>query len=526
MAFTFQINSNVKFNHNETLLKKADKYKPQIYKKKILAKSIVELIDDRKKLENTGVKEIAPISELASKKFKRDDRVIIDFKQHYVGNFKIHIDQEGSPMDAPLTFKIRFAEMPNELKHDSSEYNGWLSKSWIQEEIIHLDRLPVNLELPRRYSFRYVEISVIDTSPKWFATFSNPQVETQSAVNQSEVKIPDFKDQELSDIYKVGVRTLHDCMQDVFEDGPKRDRRLWLGDLRLQALSNYASFDNVDMVKRCLYLFGAMTTKDGRISANIFTNQLYVPDDTFMYDYSLFFISTLDDLERTHFDREILVDLYPIAKKQWNYIMQYISEDGKVKLDEDYPVFVDWSNDFDKETASQAITIYALKQLIHLGELAQDDVNDYQKTLNSLVSYAKEKLFDKKIGLFVSGEKRELNVASQTWMVLAHVFDDKQNKVIMKKTIKKLFPIKEIATPYMYHHIDHALFEAGMNEEAIKLMKNYWGKMISLGADTYWEAFEPEDPNYSPYGSSIVNSYCHAWSCTPVYLLSKYMNME
>ena len=27
-------------------------------------------------------------------------------------------------------------------------------------------------------------------------------------------------------------------MQDVFEDGPKRDRRLWLGDLRLEALAN------------------------------------------------------------------------------------------------------------------------------------------------------------------------------------------------------------------------------------------------------------------------------------------------
>lgn len=29
-----------------------------------------------------------------------------------------------------------------------------------------------------------------------------------------------------------------DCMQSVFEDGPKRDRRLWLGDLRLQALAS------------------------------------------------------------------------------------------------------------------------------------------------------------------------------------------------------------------------------------------------------------------------------------------------
>lgn len=100
---------------------------------------------------------------------------------------------------------------------------------------------------------------------------------------------------------------------------------------------------------------------------------------------------------------------------------------------------------------------------------------------------------------------------------------DEENKSIMQTTIQELFPVKNIATPYMYHHIVEALFEAGLDEEAIHLMKSYWGKMISLGADTYWEAFDPDQPEYSPYGSPIVNSYCHAWSCTPVYLLKKYV---
>ena len=29
----------------------------------------------------------------------------------------------------------------------------------------------------------------------------------------------------------------------------------------------------------------------------------------------------------------------------------------------------------------------------------------------------------------------------------------------------------------------------------------------------------PANPDESPYGSPIVNSYCHAWSCTPAYFL-------
>ena len=93
----------------------------------------------------------------------------------------------------------------------------------------------------------------------------------------------------------------------------------------------------------------------------------------------------------------------------------------------------------------------------------------------------------------------------------------------MEVAVKELFPVKGIATPYMYHHVAEALFIAGMTDEAINLIKSYWGKMIKMGADTFWEAFDPDKPDYSPYGNSIVSSYCHAWGCTPVYLIKKYL---
>lgn len=523
MAFKFQINKQLRFNHRADLLKKADDNRPLIHHQMISGQALVELTKDSTKLEKIGTKKVGTMDDLAKKKLTRDGKVIIDFGQHIVGQFKIHIAHTGSPMDSPLAFKIRFAEMPNELAHQDNEYDGWLSKAWIQEETLHLDQLPVDLKLPRRYSFRYVEIDVIDSSPKWQAVFSDPKAIAQSAVDRPNVSAPQLKDPLLKQIYQVGLNTLHDCMQDVFEDGPKRDRRLWLGDLRLQALANYATFNNTKLVKRCLYLFGAMTTDDGRISANVFTNQGYVPDDTFMYDYSLFFISTLDDLLQHEDDPEILHDLYPIAKKQWSYTQSYIGKDGQVVTDENYPVFVDWSNEFDKTSCGQAITIYALRQLIDLADRASDpDIATYRQQLQQLINYARTQLFDADKGFFISGAKNEINIATQVWMVLAHVLDDEANRQLMQQTVAKLFPVKGIATPYMYHHVTQALFEAGLNDEAIKLMKSYWGKMCQLGADTYWEAFEPEKPDFSPYGSPIVNSYCHAWSCTPVYLLKKY----
>ena len=524
MAFTFQINNDVEFIHDEKLLKKAEENRPEIRSEKVTPFRIVEIVHDPSWLNGAKAETSdKDISQLSTYGLKRDDRLILDFGDHRVGNFEIHIDQTGSPMDAPLYLRIKFAEVPAELTAESSDYDGWLSRSWIQEEFIHLDKLPARLSLPRRYSFRYVELKVIDTSPKWQAVFSDPVVTTETSADTSTFRPLCLKDEKLQRIYDVGLKTLSDCMQDVFEDGPKRDRRLWLGDLRLQALADYASFDNTALVKRCLYLFAGMATKEGKISANVFVSPKNIPDDTFLFEYSLFFISVLYDLHQAHPDTALVKELYPTAKRQMDLSLQMFNEEGGLIPAEDYPVFVDWSNEFNKDTAGQAEMIYVMKQFISLSEAVGDpDLESYRQKLALITGYAKDKLYRKDRQLFVTGEE-EFNIASQVWMVLAGVMSPEENREIMQTAVRELFPVTGIATPYMYHHIVEALFEAGLKEEAVSLMKNYWGKMIDLGADTFWEAFDPDMPDYSPYGSPIVNSYCHAWSCTPVYLIKKYL---
>lgn len=524
MAFTFQINSDVSFEHHEALLEKADICKTELFQETSYAKQVVELVEDDTKLCGVGIRAYPlHIEQLNTFPLKKEEKLILDFKEHCVGYFHISMDCVGSPMDAPLSIRLRFAEVAPELSQESASYQGWLSRSWIQEEFIHIDELPCTLALPRRYSFRFVEITVIDTSPKWQVVFHEPYVIKETSADKKKLQPYQLQDETLQKVYDVSVHTLANCMQDVFEDGPKRDRRLWLGDLRLQALANYATFDNPDLVKRCLYLFAAMPAEDGRIPANVFVKPNYVPDDTFLFDYSLFFISTLYDYTLHYKDATLLQDLYHVAKKQMDVSLQYVDVSGKLKLEESYPVFIDWSNEFDKSTAGVGVFIYVLKQFITLCETMQDnEVSQYKKILEDMISYVKDHLYDAKQHLFVSGEDKEINIASQVWMVLSDCMGMEENKMIMEQCCKQLFPIKGIATPYMYHHIVEALLIADRKDEAITLIKLYWGEMISLGADTFWEAFDPDQPGYSPYGSPIISSYCHAWSCTPAYLFKKY----
>ena len=74
----------------------------------------------------------------------------------------------------------------------------------------------------------------------------------------------------------------------------------------------------------------------------------------------------------------------------------------------------------------------------------------------------------------------------------------------------------------MYHHYIQALIDCGLQQKARTVMNEYWGAMVEMGADTFFELFDPANPEESPYGNKAVNSYCHAWSCTPSYFLRKY----
>lgn len=146
-------------------------------------------------------------------------------------------------------FRLKFGEIAKEMTEDSADYDGWISRGWIQEEFIHVDVLPAELKLPRRYAFRYMEIEVIDTSLKWQMVVEDVSCVSVSAVSMEDVKPVESEDEMIRKLDRVSLRTLQNCMQSVFEDGPKRDRRLWLGDLRLQALANYETFHNMDLVK-------------------------------------------------------------------------------------------------------------------------------------------------------------------------------------------------------------------------------------------------------------------------------------
>lgn len=505
---------------NELFLNKANALKPVLLKKTRTPKRIVEI---RKNDEGFGEivseTDICTLSELC---MSGGDKVCLDFGNHYVGYVTLHISYSGQHPDAPLFMKLKFGENATEITDCSDDYNGGLSRSWIQEEWLHIDVLPSVVRIPRRYAMRFLEITVIATSGRYKAVIDKVEFESVSSVDGESINELDTDDELIRKIDRVSIKTLEDCMQDVFEDGPKRDRRLWIGDLRLEALVNYATFKNYDLVKRCLYLFAGTRLANGAVGACLFTEPYTIVDDLYLYDYALFFVPILLDYFQESNDRETALELWDVAYKQLEIAIGETDENNVV-IDggDSFWCFIDWKDGLNKQASAQAVLIYCMKCGIELGKLLGKDVSYLEQKLDDVISAAKEILWDEEQKFFVSGSEKQISYASQVWMILAGVFDKETNYDLLKR-IEELDPEMNMVTPYMYHNFVMAFIECSKYDEAMERIKSYWGEMVNDGADTFWELYNPKDKKESPYGSSIVNSYCHAWSCTPTYIFRKY----
>jgi alpha-L-rhamnosidase len=128
--------------------------------------------------------------------------------------------------------------------------------------------------------------------------------------------------------------------------------------------------------------------------------------------------------------------------------------------------------------------------------------------------------YDASQQLFVSGPQRQVSWATQAWMTLSGVAsrDEGARALTAVKGIKNAV---RPGAPYLYHYVADAMIHCGLRAEALDLIEWYRGGMVKAGADTFWEVYDPTNPLLSPYGNVLTNSYCHAWSCTPAYLLRR-----
>ena len=483
--------------NKEYYLKKADENLPQIFEKTIVPQTESHTV-------TSGAE------------------FVIDLGNHYVGYFSFKMSYVDIYIDAPVRLKVRFCETERELYDDFDAYKGGLCRSWLQEEIINVD-FPGFFTMPRRYAARYIKITVLNTPRK--TLLSDFSFKAVTSADTDKLKPASISDPLLARIDKVAVNTLKNCMQRVFEDGPKRDRRLWTGDLRLEALANYYTFDNLALVRRCLYLFAAADNKDGIIHGYVYDYpEFFSGSYWFPADYSLLYVCTLCNYYNFTGDGDTFADLYSVAKMTMDAVYGMLDENGIATVTaKGMSPFIDWCPGLNKAAAFHGVYLYTLDLLVKTLE-KQDapDIVIYKERLEEGRRAAHTHLYNKGNGNFASTYTNGQNsVHSTVWMLLGGVIGGDEASDVLHKVLGTPDSIKPF-TPYMHHYTVEALMKIGLKDEAREYIKHIWGGMIELGADTFYEVYVPGDPEFSPYRDRMVNSMCHAWSCTPAYFIRKY----
>lgn len=450
-----------------------------------------------------------------------DDYLMYDFGEHYVGHLSFDISGIDEICDSPVKLRFHFAEVPYEFTDCPESRTGWLSYSWIQEEIIHVDYLPSHVELPRRYAFRYVKIEVLAKNKIMKVVISNPRVTAETSGDFEKYDI--VKNPRWKKVGEVCVRTLRDCMQTFFEDGPKRDRRLWLGDMRLQALVNYDTFKNYDLVKKCMYLFAGLTGESGIIPSCIYEFPKPMHGKIELYDFALSFAATLCDYYDATNDRETAEELFEPAYSQYLLFEKLLDENYLINPPEGWWCHIDWGKDFPKLLCMEALAIYFSGYMIDLAvKLSKNKEAEHIKELRkNLFDAVTRTYYNAETGLFEEEGK-------VMWVPNIYLIDS--GLIPKEQGVKMIYALRECKdavfaiTPSCHHYMLEAFAKLGLYDLLGEHIDAYWGGMLRDGADTFWETYDINDPFVAAYDDVNLTSYCHAWSTTPIYFILRYLD--
>lgn len=520
-------------SQQQAWLQKAEDCKPVLNKTTHHPVREVKIVADANAFQGFKAMEDGDIKTLYSESFKKKKEVIVDFGKHLVGNVSFKIKDIGPMQDAVLRFKVTFGEIPSDLGLPVEPYTGSLSRGWMQDfqcDVSYDGCYTFN----RRITARYMKIEAVGTSIYSDFCFDNITFEATTSAGKSKAQLASTTPQIFKDIARVSENTLKDCMQGVFEDGPKRDQRLWMGDLYLEALANTASFKEYNVTKRCLYLLAGLANPDNGL---LYSNMVEYPkphaQQTFFVDYALSYILTLNDYLKATGDTETARDLWPVVKNQINTILAKAIDNNHLYANTGYQykgmmvsiVFFDWAPvTLDNHAAIQGLLAHSIDCAYNIAKVIgkTDDVKAYPATAKQLRKAGYKAYWDAKKQIVVSGKERQESYTATSWAVLGDLIKGNEAQKAIRNVMQSNTAIKP-GTPYANHFLVAAMLHCGMNSEAKKYVEDYWGGMVRLGADTFWEYYVPDNHLFSSYnGYTLLNSYCHAWSCTPIYFIVNY----
>ena len=317
-------------------------------------------------------------------------------------------------------------------------------------------------------------------------------------------------DERINKIWETGAYTVHLNMQDYLWDGIKRDRLVWIGDMHPEVMTVGTVFGNHDVVRKSLDY-----VRDGTPATSWMNG---------ICSYSLWWIIIHHHLYWYYGDKEYLSAQKTYLTELLRNVMKNI--DGNKETYKSGR-FIDWPTNDNPDAIHaglQALTVRALEAGSELAGWLSDP------------ALAKEcRDAATKLRTYVPDNKGNKEAAAL--LTIEGMLDAKTAHDIIVKDGAKDF------TSFMGYYMLEALAKNGSYADALDLISEYWGRMLDLGATTFWEDFNYMDSKnaarideFVPEGKfdihadggaycyvGLRHSFCHGWASGPTAWLSQHI---
>lgn len=443
--------------------------------------------------------------------------IILDFGREMHGGLQI-VTGMGSTHDAHI--RVRFGESVSEAMCEIDGKNGAGNDHAIRDQEIILPWFGVK-EVGNS-GFRFVRIDLIDNNTE----ISLKEVRAVALYRDVPYR-GSFKsnDERLNQIWQTGAYTVHQCMQEYLWDGIKRDRLVWQGDMHPEIMTISNVFGYNEVVPKSLDLARDSTPLPGWMNG--------------MYPYSMWWVLAQRDWYWFNADKEYLEQQREYLLGLLELFHERVDANGFELSGGD---FLDWpskANQPAEKAGVQALMMLTMKSAAELCEILGETemaerCRDCHARMASVASQVSEEYYRNAHAPSEPGSKQGTSL-----MVLADMIDAK----VANEEVIKVDGARGFSTFYGYYMLE-AMAKAGDYAGAMKVISDFWGAMIDLGATTFWEDFhtdwikedvaridEPVPAGkkdiHGDFGAycyeGFRHSLCHGWASGPTAWLSEHV---
>lgn len=420
--------------------------------------------------------------------------IILDFGKELSGGVRIFtIRASGSRL-----VRLRFGESVSECLANIGEKNATNNHS-TRDMTVELQ--PWSDMTFGQTGFRFLKIDFLNEDD----SFDITSVLASEVIDQKPFKGSfECDDEIVNKIYDTAAYTLRLCIQNgYFWDGIKRDRLVWIGDLYPEMKAAHCLYGAIDETNASLDFTKYCTPLPNWIST--------------MPAYSLWWIINAHDEYYFSGDDTFIKNNVDYILGILNMIDGCVNSDGTTCFPGN---FIDWPT-APLKNEETARTEDRLTGMRYLTKITVEKTNNILKLLNKDVT-----LCDDILARLAKTENKVIKHKQISGIaVMAGDYSDNNLNVLLNGGANGM-------STFMSYPILKGICHYGRFDDALKIMKEYYNGMLSVGATTFWEDFDLKWLNncyridempvegkidiHGDYGAycytGFRHSFCHGWS--------------